>query len=86
MVQSACLFYVFFNELSVLCFVYLVTVGGHFPVVRKWWSSSIFMFKKNWHKLSVLIMASSDSQIDTPQHGCPQRAELPDININTGVN
>ena len=25
-------------------------------------------------------MASSDSQIDKPKHGCPKRAELPDIN------
>ena len=30
-------------------------------------------------------MASSDSQIDKPQHGCPKRAELPDVNINTGT-
>ena len=30
-------------------------------------------------------MASSDSQIDKPQRGCPKRAELPDININTGA-
>ena len=30
-------------------------------------------------------MASSNSQIDKPQHGCPKRAELPDVNINTGV-
>ena len=30
-------------------------------------------------------MASSDSQIDKPQCGCPKRAELPDVNINTGV-
>ena len=30
-------------------------------------------------------MASSDSQIDKPPHGCPKRAELPDVNINTGV-
>ena len=28
-------------------------------------------------------MASSDSQ--KPQHGCPKRAELPNVNINTGV-
>ena len=27
-------------------------------------------------------MASSDSQIDKPQCGCPKRAELPDVNIN----
>ena len=29
-------------------------------------------------------MASSDSQIDNPKRGCPKRAELPDVNINTG--
>ena len=30
-------------------------------------------------------MASSDSQINKPQRGRPKRAELPDVNINTGV-
>ena len=30
-------------------------------------------------------MTSSDSQIDKPQRGRPKRAELPDININTGA-
>ena len=30
-------------------------------------------------------MASSDIQIDKPQRGHPKRAELPDVNINTGV-
>ena len=30
-------------------------------------------------------MASSNSQIDKPQHGHPKRAELPDVNINTGA-
>ena len=30
-------------------------------------------------------MASSHSQIDKPQHGCPKIAQLPDININTGM-
>ena len=30
-------------------------------------------------------MTSSDSQIDKPQRGCPKRAELPDVNINTGA-
>ena len=34
---------------------------------------------------SVLNIASSDSQIDKPQRGCSKRAELPDVNINTGV-
>ena len=30
-------------------------------------------------------MASSDSKIDKPQRGRPKRAELPDVNINTGA-
>ena len=30
-------------------------------------------------------MASSDGQIDKPQRERPKRAELPDVNINTGV-
>ena len=30
-------------------------------------------------------MAGSDSQIDEPQHGRPKRAELQDVNINTGA-
>ena len=30
-------------------------------------------------------MASSDSQIDKPHRGRPKRAELPDVNINTGA-
>ena len=30
-------------------------------------------------------MASNDSQIDKPQRGRPKRAELPDVNINTGA-
>ena len=30
-------------------------------------------------------MASSDSQIEKPQRRCPKRAELPDVNINTGA-
>ena len=30
-------------------------------------------------------MASSNSQIDKPQHGHPKRAELLDVNINKGV-
>ena len=30
-------------------------------------------------------MASSDSDIDKPQHWCSKRAELPDVNINTGA-
>ena len=30
-------------------------------------------------------MASRNSQIDKPQRGCPKRAELPDVNINTGA-
>ena len=30
-------------------------------------------------------MASSDSQIDKPQHWHPKRAELGSVNINTGT-
>ena len=30
-------------------------------------------------------MASSDSQINKPQRGRPKRAELADVNINTGT-
>ena len=30
-------------------------------------------------------MVSSNSQIDKPHHGCPKRAVLPDVNINTGA-
>ena len=30
-------------------------------------------------------MASNDSQINKPQRGRPKRAELPDVNINTGA-
>ena len=30
-------------------------------------------------------MASSDNQIDKTQRGRPKRAELPDVNINTGA-
>ena len=32
-----------------------------------------------------LNTASSDSQIDKPQRGRPKRAELPEVNINTGA-
>ena len=34
---------------------------------------------------SVLNMSSSNSQMDKPQCGRPERAELPDLNINTDV-
>ena len=30
-------------------------------------------------------MASSNSQINKPQHRHPKRAELPNVNINTGA-
>ena len=30
-------------------------------------------------------MANRDGQIDKPQCGRPKRAELPDVNINTGM-
>ena len=31
----------------------------------------------------IWIIESSDNQIDKPQRGCPKRAELPDVKINT---
>ena len=34
---------------------------------------------------SLLNMASCNSQTDKPQHGCPKRAELLDVNVNTGT-
>ena len=33
----------------------------------------------------IEIMTSSNSQIDKPQRGQPKRAELMDVNINTGA-
>ena len=30
-------------------------------------------------------MGINDSQINKPERGCPKRAELPDVNINTGA-
>ena len=46
-----------------------------------------FLVKKFYGETqkSVLNMASSDIHIDEPQLGHPKRAELPDININTGA-
>ena len=41
--------------------------------------------EKNWHKLRKVNIASSYSQIDKPQHGHTKRAELLDVNINTGA-
>ena len=41
--------------------------------------------KKTLTQKRVLNMASTDSQIGKPQCGRPKRAELPDVNINTGV-
>ena len=47
---------------------------------------SVFSLKKlTQTRKRVLNMASSDSQIDKPQRGRPKRAELPDVNINTGA-
>ena len=49
---------------------------------------SIFAFCPFSHDkigINSLNMASSDSQMDTPQCRCPKRAELPDVNINTGA-
>ena len=34
---------------------------------------------------SALNIASSDSQIDKPQHGRPKIAKLPDVDINAGA-
>ena len=50
-----------------------------------------FLLKKNWHKnwhksvLNNMASTSGDSWIDKPQCGCPKRAELTDVNINTGA-
>ena len=40
-----------------------------------------FSREKNWHKLRKVC----DNQIDKPQRGRPKKAELPDVNINTGA-
>ena len=40
---------------------------------------------KTYTQKSVLNMASSNSQIVKPQPGHPKRAELLDVNINTGA-
>ena len=48
-------------------------------------TAAIFISYENGQTSSVLNMATSDSQIDKPQRGRPKRAELPDVNINTGV-
>ena len=37
-----------------------------------------------FHIHSEKCIASCDSQIDKPQHGCHKRAELLDVNINMG--
>ena len=84
---------IIFKALSILkCFARPGTVGGHFRNIRKWRPSeyfsvlSVFSFNKLAQtQKSVLNMASSDSQIDRPQRGRPKRAELPDVNINTGA-
>ena len=47
--------------------------------------SVCLFFMKKRKKKSVLNMASSHSQIDKLQHGHSNRAELLDVNINTGV-
>ena len=62
-------------------------------IIWKWQTSSIFVFwqfspeKKNWHKLRKVywIWQVANSQTDKPQGECPKRAELPDVNINTGM-
>ena len=47
----------------------------------------LFLVKRSGTNLkkSVLNMASSDSQIDKPQRRRAKRAELPDVNMNTGA-
>ena len=59
---------------------------------NRWWPFSIyhmkmvdFEYSRVLSQKSVLNMASSDSQIDKPQHGRPKRTELLDVNINTGA-
>ena len=45
-----------------------------------------FLLKKiGINSEKCLNMASSDSQTNKPQCGCPKRAELMDVNINTGA-
>ena len=47
-----------------------------------------FSHEKSWHKLRKVYwiwQLSSDSQINKLQRGCPKTSELPDVNINTGV-
>ena len=79
------------DVLSVLMLACLVTIGGHFRTYkngrRRVFSCFVhFLMKKlTLAPKSVLNMSSSNSQIDKPQRGYPKRAELPDVNINTGV-
>ena len=71
----------------------LVLLAPSNRIIGKWRTSSIFVFcpfsrGKYWHKLRKVYgtVASSDSQIDKPQRGRPKRrAELLDVNINTGA-
>ena len=71
----------------------LITVGNHFCIVWKWWTPSIFVFclfppekiDTNSEKCIEYGKYCSDRQINKPQCGHPKRAELPDVNINTGV-
>ena len=58
-----------------------VAVGGQFRI----FVFCPFSREKAYTQESVLNMASSDSQIDKPQCGRPKRAELSDVNINTGL-
>ena len=45
-----------------------------------------FLVKENGiNSATCLEHGSSDSQIDKPQRRRPKRAELPDVNINTGA-
>ena len=60
-------------------------------LIRKWRLWSIFVFcpfycEKNWHKLRKLFWIWQVATVRSINHnvGCPKRAELPDVNINTG--
>ena len=74
-----------------VCFACLITLllAAIFNQSYENGRPSIFVFcpfsEKNWHKLRKVNIASSYSQIDKPQHGHTKRAELLDVNINTGA-
>ena len=63
------------TEILYQCFDHLVTVGSHFRV--------IFVFVR--FLMKIIDINSEECQNDKPQHGRPKRAELSDVNINTGM-